>query len=108
MYTVRSSTTVANVTDLRRNSKELFSRIRKGGRVLIQKNTDPLAVLVDHEEYGDLVEAQERLAKVEMLMRAYFRNQRIESGREEPISHEEMLARLGLEEEENAAAAAVR
>lgn len=99
MYTVKSSTTVANVTDLRRNSKEIFKRINEGGRVLIQKNTDPLAILLDHQEYDELVEARERLEDLKLLLRAYVRNQRLESGADEPISHEEMLGRLGIEDD---------
>lgn len=96
MFTVKSSTTVANVTDLRRKSGEIFERIEKGDRVLIQKNTDPVAMLVDFHAFNELLEASERLQELEDLMEALIREDRIEAGEDDTTSHAEMLERFEL------------
>ena len=100
MYEVNTPTTIANVTDLRRSTSELFERVAKGASVIIQRNTDPVAVLVDPDDWEELQRARDQLLEVEQVLTAMLREQEIREGGRETLSHEEMLDRLGISEDE--------
>lgn len=100
MYDVNTPTTIANVTDLRRSTSELFERVATGASVIIQRNTDPVAVLVDHDDWEELQRARDQLIEVEQALTAMLREQEIREGERETLSHEEMLDRVGISEDE--------
>ncbi len=100
MYEVNTPTTIANVTDLRRSTSELFERVATGASVIIQRNTNPVAVLVDHEDWEELHRARDQLREVEQVLTAMLREQELREGERETLSHEEMLDRLGVSEDE--------
>lgn len=100
MYEVTAPVTVANVTDLRRSTGELFDRVAAGGSVIIQRNTDPVAVLVDHEEWKEMQRARDQLLEVEQVLTAMLRERELREGERETLSHGEMLDRLGISERE--------
>lgn len=100
MYEVTSPTTIANVTDLRRSTNELFERVAAGTSVVIQRNTNPVAVLVDPQDWKELQEAREQLLEIEQTLTAMRREKRIREGESDMLSHGEMLERLGITEDE--------
>lgn len=100
MYEVNVPTTIANVTDLRRSTGELFERVATGASVIIQRNTDPVAVLVGHQAWQELQEARDQLLEVEQMLTAMRREKMVRTGESELLSHEEMLSRLGISEDE--------
>lgn len=56
MYTTKGVDAVATITEVRANTSELIDHARKNGSaVLIQKNNDPYAVLLDWETYQELM-----------------------------------------------------
>lgn len=100
MYDVNVPTTIANVTDLRRSTSELFERVSTGASVIIQRNTDPVAVLVSHQTWQELQEVRNQLLEVEQMLTAMQREKVMRTGESESLSHEEMLSRLGISEDE--------
>ncbi len=58
MYSTRGIETIATITELRSKTRELVEHAcTSGSGVLIQKNNEPLAVLVSYDEYDRLVRA---------------------------------------------------
>lgn len=56
MYTTAGIDAIATITELRSNTTELIEHVRKSrGALLIQKNNDPFAVLLDWETYNELL-----------------------------------------------------
>lgn len=52
MYRTEGVSTIATVTELRSDASTVIDRVRQNGeRVLIQKNNEPSAVLIDHETF---------------------------------------------------------
>ncbi len=52
MYNTEGIDTIATITELRSDTSELIDFVRKNKRgVLIQKNNEPYAVLLDWETY---------------------------------------------------------
>lgn len=100
MYRVDKGSTIASLTDLRRRTNELFDRIKCGESVVIQRNTDPGAVLVDPRKHQKLTQTRDQLADLELLVRAVLRDTRLEDREEEMFSHEEMLEFFGVEADE--------
>ena len=59
MYTTKGVDAVATITEVRANTSELIDHARKNkSAVLIQKNNDPYAVLLDWETYQELMGLQ--------------------------------------------------
>ncbi len=68
MYTTSGVDAVATITELRSNTSELIEYVRESQKgVLIQKNNEPYAVLLDWEIYQevmkDRLEAKDRPPK---------------------------------------------
>ena len=56
MYTTRGIDAVATITEIRSNTSALVDHARKNkSAVLIQKNNDPYAVLLDWETYQEML-----------------------------------------------------
>lgn len=56
MYSTSGVDAVATITELRSNTSELIEFVRESKKgVLIQKNNEPYAVLVDWETYQEVV-----------------------------------------------------
>ncbi len=56
MYTTKGVDAVATITEVRANTSELIEHARKNkSAVLIQKNNDPYAVLLDWNTYQELM-----------------------------------------------------
>lgn len=55
MYQTEGVDAIATVTELRSDTSDLVARVQQeGDHVLIQKNNEPRAVLIDHETYTKL------------------------------------------------------
>lgn len=55
MYTTSGVDAVATITELRSNTSELIEHVRESKQgVLIQKNNEPYAVLLDWESYQEI------------------------------------------------------
>lgn len=98
MYDVDTPTTIANVTDLRRDTTALFDRLEKGRSVIIQRNTEPVAVLVGPEQWEELQEARRRLSELEQVLTAMSREKELEEDDEALLTEEELLGRLHVAE----------
>ncbi len=64
MYSTRGIEAVATITELRSKTSELVEhakRIKRG--ILIQKNNEPYAVLINYDLYLDLLAQADKAAK---------------------------------------------
>lgn len=63
MYSTTGIDAIATITELRSNTSELLDQVRENRtRVLIQKNNEAFAVLIDWETYRKLVEGEPDVA----------------------------------------------
>lgn len=98
MYDVDAPTTIANVTDLRRDTTALFDRLEKGRSVIIQRNTEPVAVLVGPEQWEELQEARRRLSELEQVLTAMSRERELDEDDATLLTEEELMGRLHVAE----------
>ena len=57
MYKTAGIDAIATITELRAKTTELIDHVRQSGNaLLIQKNNEPFAVLLDWETYNELLE----------------------------------------------------
>ncbi len=60
MYTTKGIEAIATITELRARTSELIDESAKFEGIMIQKNNEPLAVLVSYKKYLALVGATKR------------------------------------------------
>lgn len=60
MYTTKGIEAVATITELRASTSELIDEAAKYEGIMIQKNNEPLAVLVSYDKYMSLIGARKR------------------------------------------------
>lgn len=58
MYTTKGIEAIATITELRSKTAELIEEADKFEGIMIQKNNEPLAVLVSYDKYLKLVGAK--------------------------------------------------
>ena len=60
MFSTRGIETVASITEVRTDTARLLDKAKSTERgILVQKNNEPLAVLLSHEFYLKLLDAYE-------------------------------------------------
>ncbi len=100
MFSVKGDATIATVTDLRRSATDLLERALAGESVVLQRNAEPVGVLLDFGRYQRMVEAEEKLENLELLLLALKREADVASGREALIPLDEVMAEFGMSREE--------
>lgn len=64
MYVTQGIDAIANITELRAKTSELIQHVRESkGALLVQKNSEPYAVLLDWETYRQLIASREDVNK---------------------------------------------
>lgn len=64
MYSTSGVDAVATITELRSNTSQLIDHVRESkSGVLIQKNNEPYAVLLDWETYQEVVKDRSKSGK---------------------------------------------
>lgn len=66
MYTTTGIDAIATITELRSKTTSLIEHVRKNqGALLIQKNNEPFAVLLDWRTYNELMNASPEVVQPE-------------------------------------------
>ena len=87
---------IVSVTDIQRQAKDIFSRLASGDqdKFVVMRNNTLVAVMLTAERYEALLDELEDL-RIEAVAR-----ERLETfDPAKAISHEDMLARFGADEE---------
>lgn len=64
MYSTKGIEAVATITELRSNTSELVEHAKTAERgILVQKNNEPYAVLINYDFYIELLEASQKKSK---------------------------------------------
>lgn len=50
MITIRHSATLASISELRRNSEQILSRLKEN-QVILERHKKPVAVMIDYERF---------------------------------------------------------
>lgn len=85
---------VMGVDKARSRFSELIDRLAVGGPVLITKNGDPAAVMIDPEDYDAMVATLEVLANPELRHEIEEALDDIAAGRVDLIPHEDVKRKL--------------
>jgi prevent-host-death family protein len=85
---------VMGVDKARSKFSELIDRLPAGGPVLITKNGEPAAVMLDPEEYDSMVATLEVLSTPELRRQIEEAMDDVASGRVELIPHDEVKREL--------------
>ncbi|HEU0053560.1 MAG TPA: type II toxin-antitoxin system prevent-host-death family antitoxin [Longimicrobium sp.] len=96
MFSVKGDATIATVTDLRRSATQLLERAEAGESVVLQRNAEPVGVLIDFARYQRMVEAIDKLENLELMLIALKREADWKSGREELVSLEDVERELEI------------
>jgi prevent-host-death family protein len=96
MYRVKGDSTIATITDLRRSANDLLDRVQVGESVVVQRNAEPVGVLVGYETYQTLVAVAEKLEDLELLVLARERERALINGEDRLIPLEEVMREYGL------------
>jgi prevent-host-death family protein len=99
MFSVKGDATIATITDLRRSASDLLGRAEAGESVVVQRNAEPVGVLLNYARYQQMLEAEEKLENLELLLLALQREADIVSGKTRLVPLEEVLAEFGLSPE---------
>jgi prevent-host-death family protein len=75
MFSVKGDATIASVTDLRRDTNNLLSRVEKGESVVIQRNRDAVGILIGYDSYSRIMAAMARLGQLEDMLLALRREE---------------------------------
>lgn len=77
--------------DVRQNWRDVMDDALLGSRVIIERYTKPLAVLMNYNQYKEM---QERLNFLELWAEAHRINEEIEAGKAQEITLEQHKARM--------------
>lgn len=90
-----SQNEIISVTEVQRQAKDIFARLSSGeqSKFVVMRNNEMAAVMLPAAQYEALLD---ELADLRIEALARDRLSTFNSG--EAISHEELLARLGLDE----------
>ena len=100
MYRVKGDSTIATVTDLRRSASDLLNRVQEGENVVVQRNAEPVGVLLGYEVYQKLLAVAEKLEDLELLVLARERERALVNGEDRLVPLEEVMREYGLSPEE--------
>jgi prevent-host-death family protein len=96
MYRVKGDSTIATVTDLRRSASDLLDRVQDGENVVVQRNAEPVGVLLGYETYQKLLAVAEKLDHLELLVLARERERAVINGEDRLVPLEEVMREYGL------------
>lgn len=96
MYRVKGDSTIATVTDLRRSASDLLDRVQEGENVVVQRNAEPVGVLLGYEAYQKLLAVAEKIKDLELLVLARERERAVINGEDRLIPLEEIMREYGL------------
>ena len=96
MYRVKGDATIATITDLRRSASDLLDRIQGGESVVVQRNAEPVGVLLGYDAYQKLVAVAEKLEDLELLVLARERERAVINGEDRLIPLDEVMREYGL------------
>jgi prevent-host-death family protein len=85
---------VMGVEKARSRFSELIERLPAGGPVLITKNGDPAAIMIDPADYDEMVATLEVLADPQLRRQIEGALEDIAAERVELVSHQEVKRRL--------------
>jgi antitoxin YefM len=85
---------VMGVEKARSRFSELIDRLPAGGPVLITRNGDPAAVMIDPEDYDAMVATLEVLGNPELRSQIEGALEDMATGRVDLIPHEEVKSKL--------------
>lgn len=60
MFSVTSNFEVANISELRTKSSELIRKVAEKKRIIVTKNNEPSMVILNYDEYQDLIDLIEK------------------------------------------------
>lgn len=96
MFRVKGDATIATVTDLRRSAGDLLDRAEAGESVVLQRNAEPVGVLMGYDAYQKLLAVAEKLEDLELLVLARKRERALINGDDELVPLEEVMREFGL------------
>src|SRR5687768_1501383 len=96
MYRVKGDSTIATITDLRRSARDLLDRVQGGESVVVQRNAEPVGVLVGYDAYQKLIAVSEKLEDLELLVLARERERALINGADRLIPLEDVMREYGL------------
>lgn len=96
MYRVHGDSTIATITDLRRSARDLLDRVQGGESVVVQRNAEPVGVLVGYDAYQRFLAVVEKLEDLELLVLARERERAVINGDDRLIPLEEVMREYGL------------
>jgi prevent-host-death family protein len=96
MYRVHGESTIATVTDLHHSAGDLLDRVQEGESVVVQRDEEPVGVLVGYDAYQKLLAVAEKIEDLELLVLARERERAIINGEDRLVSLEEVMREYGL------------
>lgn len=96
MFRVNAESTVATVTDLHRSAGDLLDRVQEGESVVVQRDEEPVGVLVGYDAYQKLLAVAEKIEDLELLVLARERERAVINGEDRLIPLDEVMREYGL------------
>lgn len=96
MFRVKGDSTIATVTDLRRSATDLLDRVQEGESVVVQRNAEPVGVLLGYEAYQKLLAVAEKLEDLELLVLARERERAVIAGEDRLVALEDVMREYGM------------
>lgn len=60
MFSVTSNFEIANISELRTKSSELIRKVAEKKRIIVTKNNEPSMVILNYDEYQELIDLIEK------------------------------------------------
>lgn len=84
------------MAEMQAHADELVARVEDGGRVVVQRDGRPAAVLLSRREYRALAEAAARLDDLELGLVARDRERAVLDGEDDLVTLDELLREFGV------------
>jgi prevent-host-death family protein len=99
MFSVKGDSTIAGVTELRQNLASILDRVDHGESVVLQKNNEPVGVLLGYPVYVELMRKISMIEDLALAVTALRREDRILKNQDELVALADVLREYGIDPE---------
>lgn len=102
MFEVKGDAVIATATELRREAGRLLERVDRGESVVIQRNAEPIGVLVSYDLYRRMMSTIGQMEDLKLALLAMHREEKLRAGADELVRLEALMQEFGVEDDDEA------
>ena len=97
MFSVKGDSTIASVSELKQSYKKLLERVGRGESIVLQRNNEPVGVLLSYPAYQEIMGRLELVENLVLEIRALRGEEEVMSGKADFVPLDDLLDEYGID-----------